>query len=143
MNRFWEHKSLAEFSQEEWESLCDGCGRCCLIQLEDEDSGELHLTGVACRHLALNSCRCTVYADRAQQQPDCVPLTPQNLAGLDWMPESCAYRRVAEQRPLPDWHPLLRGDASAVPRVCRFAISETVIVNTDELELYIISDYES
>lgn len=140
---FWQQRALDSFSQDEWESLCDGCGRCCLIQLEDEDTGELHQTRVACRYLSLESCRCTEYPQRSEVQPECVSLTPQKLGELNWMPASCAYRLLAEQKPLPDWHPLLRGDHQQVPSVCEFAISEREINDTDQLEAFIIDGYGS
>lgn len=128
-------------SREEWESLCDGCARCCLIKLEDEESGELYTTGVACRYLEFNSCRCSVYTERTRLVPDCVQVTQENINELYFMPQSCAYRLLAEGRALPSWHPLLSGENEAVRRagisVCGFAISEDD-VEPEELERYII-----
>ena len=140
---FWQSRPLDTLSQQEWESLCDGCGRCCLIKLEDVDTGELHHTRVACRHLSLSTGRCSVYQERDTIQPDCVPLTPQNLSTLAWMPASCAYLRVAQGSPLPAWHPLLTGHDTEVPHVGHYAVSEADIPDTDELERFIIDDYES
>lgn len=113
---FWKTKTLAEMSAAEWESLCDGCGQCCLHKLEDEDTGEIAITDVACRLLDLHLCRCTRYAERSRLVPDCVILSLQNVGELRWMPETCAYRLVAEGRDLPSWHPLVSGDPESVHR---------------------------
>jgi len=98
----------------EWESLCDGCGRCCLHKLLFEDTGELRYTNVACRLLDPVSCRCSKYAERQRHVPDCVQLTPETITGLDWMPSTCAYRLLAEGKDLPRWHPLVSGNAKTV-----------------------------
>lgn len=98
----------------EWESLCDGCGKCCLHKLQFEDTGELAYTNVACRLLDLNTCRCRRYAQRQRYVPDCVRLDPQNVGELDWMPSTCAYRLLAEGKDLPSWHPLVSGDPQSV-----------------------------
>lgn len=107
---FWRTKRLDEMTRAEWESLCDGCGRCCLHKLRDEDTNELAFTNVACRMLDLGTCRCADYANRFREVPDCTALTPELVTTIDWLPPSCAYRLVAEQRDLPDWHPLITGD---------------------------------
>lgn len=111
---FWQEKTLQEMTTEEWESLCDGCGKCCLHKLEDEDTGELFFTRVACRLLDTESCRCTDYAHRQQQVPDCTVLRVEDIAEFHWLPETCAYRLLSENRPLPVWHPLLSGDPHSV-----------------------------
>ncbi len=111
---FWERKSLSEMSQQEWESLCDGCGLCCLIRYEDEDTGEVVPTRVHCRLFDSRLCRCSDYEHRKQVVPDCIKLTPGNIEALEWMPLSCAYRRLHEGRPLPRWHPLITGDPESV-----------------------------
>ncbi|MDX1541560.1 MAG: YcgN family cysteine cluster protein [Geminicoccaceae bacterium] len=111
---FWQRKSLAEMTPDEWEQLCDGCGRCCLLKLEDEDTAEVVYTDVACRLLDLGTCRCTRYPIRRRLVRDCVALTPENLERLEWMPSTCAYRRLHEGRGLPDWHPLVTGRAESV-----------------------------
>lgn len=111
---FWKTKTLAAMSRAEWESLCDGCGRCCLHKLRDEDTEELAHTEVACRLLDIHSCRCRDYPNRRDHVPDCVKLTPKRLARIDWLPPSCAYRLVAEGQDLPEWHPLRSGDPESV-----------------------------
>ena len=111
---FWKTKPLAAMTRAEWESLCDGCGRCCLHKLRDEDTDELAWTEVACRLLDGQTCRCRDYANRRQQVPDCVKLTPKRLASIDWLPPSCAYRLVAEGKDLPWWHPLISGRPETV-----------------------------
>jgi uncharacterized cysteine cluster protein YcgN (CxxCxxCC family) len=114
MEPFWKTKSLEEMTREEWESLCDGCGRCCLHKLRHEETNELSFTNVACRLLDLDSCRCSDYARRQKRVPDCVSLTPQALREIDWLPPSCAYRRVREGKGLAWWHPLVSGDPDTV-----------------------------
>ncbi len=111
---FWESKPLEALSAQEWESLCDGCGRCCLHKLQDPRSGQVCYTNIACRLLDIETCRCTAYAERHRHVRDCLPLTPATLADASWLPDSCAYRRVAQGRALPSWHPLLTGDAGSV-----------------------------
>lgn len=113
---FWKAKSLEAMTPEEWESLCDGCGKCCLIGLEDEDTGEIYLTDVACRLFDDKSCQCSDYANRKATVPDCVQLTPENVPTLHWLPKTCAYRLVHEGRELFSWHHLVSGDRDAVHR---------------------------
>jgi uncharacterized cysteine cluster protein YcgN (CxxCxxCC family) len=111
---FWKRKSLAQMSDSEWESLCDGCGRCCLVKLEDEDTGQLHFTDVRCRLLDGEACRCRSYGERSELVSDCVRLTPRLVAELPWLPPSCAYRLVHEGKDLGWWHPLVSGDPETV-----------------------------
>lgn len=110
---FWE-KPLAQLDRGEWEALCDGCGRCCLHKLEDDETGELHATNVACRLLDRRNGRCTDYPNRRKLVPDCVVLDRRNLNKLDWLPETCAYRLRAAGKPLPQWHYLLSGSRETV-----------------------------
>lgn len=115
--RFWERIRMNDMSAAEWEALCDGCGKCCLNKLEDADTGEVHLTRVACRLLDDATCRCSQYAIRKQIVPECIVLSPGTLAQhAYWMPQTCAYRRLHEGKPLPAWHPLLTGDPESVHR---------------------------
>lgn len=101
-------------SHDEWESLCDGCGRCCLHKLEDEDDGRIYYTRAACSLLDIKSCRCKDYANREKLMPDCLQLSIDNAQYFDWLPETCAYRLLAEGEPLPEWHPLITGDPDSV-----------------------------
>ena len=134
---FWETKRLDQMSAEEWEALCDGCGRCCLVLLTDEDTGETFETDVACRLFDPGARRCLDYGRRHVRVPDCVQLTAQNAAQLSWMPETCAYRRLARGQGLADWHPLIAGDDKAMRRA-GIAVAPDLIaegeIPEDELE---------
>jgi uncharacterized cysteine cluster protein YcgN (CxxCxxCC family) len=112
---FWE-KPLADLNRAEWEALCDGCGKCCLHKLEDEDTGAIHATNVACKLLDRHSGRCTNYRGRKAYVPDCVRLTSSRVGALAWLPSTCAYRLRSEGKPLPEWHYLICGDREAVHR---------------------------
>ena len=114
--KFWETKSLTEMNSEEWESLCDGCGKCCVIKLQDEDTDEIFSTDIGCTLLDCQTARCSNYAGRKEIVPDCIILTPENLSHLSWMPKTCAYRRLHEGQALPDWHPLITGDRETPKR---------------------------
>ncbi len=111
---FWQTKSLEEMTVEEWESLCDGCARCCLVKLEDEDTGEIHFTDIGCTLLDAKACRCRDYPRRSRRVPDCVRLTPEAVATLSWLPVTCAYRLISGGKPLPDWHPFVSGSPQSV-----------------------------
>jgi len=111
---FWHEKTLVQMNAQEWESLCDGCARCCLEKLEDTNTGEVSYTDVGCGLLDVNECRCKSYHERKRFMPDCERLTPSNIPFLKWMPSTCAYRLLSEGRGLPDWHPLVSGDADSV-----------------------------
>ncbi len=113
--RYWENVPLKKMTQHEWEALCDGCGKCCLNKLEDEETGEVALTRVACRLLDDSSCLCSQYPIRHQFVPECITLRPSNMEShLYWMPRTCAYRLLWEGEPLQDWHPLISGDPETV-----------------------------
>ncbi len=125
---FWETKPLSEMGPDEWESLCDGCGQCCLIKLEDEDTGDVGFTRLSCHMLDIGSCRCSDYANRRDYVPDCVKLTASDVPGLSWLPKTCAYRLISEGKPLRWWHPLISGETETVHQagisVRGFAVSE-------------------
>lgn len=111
---FWEEKTLEQMTPAEWEALCDGCGRCCLIKLEDEDTGELITSDVRCQLLDGDTCACTDYPRRQAKVPDCIKLTRENVREIPWIPTTCAYRRMAEGKGLAWWHPLVSGDPQTV-----------------------------
>lgn len=142
LEAFWAVKRLEELTPEEWELLCDGCGRCCLHKLQDEETDEVFYTQVACRFLDLENCRCREYAQRQQWVPDCVVLGAGSSAALRWMPSTCAYRLLAEGKPLPPWHPLVAGHTDpmrdAGMLASAFAIPEDAVDDPDDLEDYII-----
>ena len=138
---FWERLPLAEMSTSQWESLCDGCGKCCLHKLEDEDTGELHFTTIACRQLDQESCRCHVYPERLKHVPDCISLSADTLDSLAFMPATCAYRLLYEGKKLPDWHPLVSGSQNSV-HLAHVSVRGKVIsedeVDPEDFDLYII-----
>ena len=137
---FWRTIALDAMSEAQWESLCDGCGKCCLFKLEDEDTGEVFYTEVACRYLN-DHCRCSSYTDRLTKVESCLRLTPAALSTVDWLPGTCAYRLLAEGRDLPQWHPLVTGNANSTLEagmsVRNRTVSETAI-DLDDLEDYIV-----
>ncbi|TCD13532.1 YcgN family cysteine cluster protein [Oricola cellulosilytica] len=142
---FWQTKSLGEMSPDEWESLCDGCGKCCMSKLIDDDTDEIHFTTVACRLFNENTCRCADYLNRQAIVPDCVRLTPENVGEIEWLPSTCAYRLLAEGRPLYDWHPLVSGDPASVHEASmsmrgRVSAHEQEIAHEGEYLDHIIED---
>lgn len=138
---FWEIKTLEAMSHYEWESLCDGCGLCCLVKIEDEDSGQIFNTTVSCRKLNIENCRCRDYQNRLADVPMCMQLTLENISELDWLPETCAYKRLYENKPLPLWHPLITKDKNSVHEAGVsakwFAQSEDYI-HPDQLHEFVI-----
>jgi len=143
-HRFWETVALDDMTRDEWEALCDRCGRCCLLKLEDEDTGYVHYTNVSCRLFDCTTRRCGNYALRRQLVPGCVHLTPQNLASTaSWMPATCAYRRLFEGAPLADWHPLISGNPNSVV-AAGIAVAPPLIpeyeVSDEDLEDHILDD---
>jgi uncharacterized cysteine cluster protein YcgN (CxxCxxCC family) len=111
---FWESKKLSDMTAAEWESLCDGCGKCCLHKLEDEDSGAIYFTSVVCNLINLNTCRCTRYRERTRLVLECLDLKQHDFAEFNWLPATCAYRLLADGKPLPAWHPLVSGSSETV-----------------------------
>ena len=139
---FWKRKKLSEMTSAEWESLCDGCGRCCLNKLEDIDTGETVYTNVACKLFDAQTCRCTDYAHRKRQVPDCVQLTPRGVPRIVWLPPTCAYRLVARGRDLYWWHPLVSGDPETVHAAgisVRGKTESEAEVTVDDFEDYIVA----
>lgn len=132
-NRYWEHKTLAQMNAAEWDALCDGCALCCINKIEDVDDGELYYTNTACELLDLKTCRCSDYANRAKKVATCLQLTVDNVERYDWLPKSCAYRRLANGKPLPDWHPLLTGRAGSVHEAGISLLGELVPDESDPL----------
>ena len=141
---FWQAKTLDEMSPTEWESLCDGCGRCCLNKIEDIDTGRVHLTKVACRLLDLRSCQCRDYPNRKALVPDCIQISPAQVRSLSWLPETCGYRRIEEGRDLDWWHPLVSGSMDTVHEagisLRGWAKSERRI-KPENFERYLIEDF--
>jgi uncharacterized cysteine cluster protein YcgN (CxxCxxCC family) len=132
---FWRGRPLTDFSKAEWESLCDGCGRCCLVKLEDEDTGEIYFTDVGCRLLDLKAARCSDYGHRSRRVKDCMKLDPENAAALKWLPPTCAYRLLAHREELPDWHPLVSGRSESVAEA-----GISILGRVDQLETGLSGD---
>ncbi len=139
--RFWQDRPLSALDRAQWEALCDGCGKCCLHKLEDDETGEVFPTNVACRLLDRRAGQCSNYKHRHAHVPDCIRLSPANLASMEWLPSTCAYVRRAAGEPLPDWHYLVTGDRESIHRagasVRGWTISE---VDAVELEYHILDN---
>ncbi|MGB0895173.1 MAG: YcgN family cysteine cluster protein [Parashewanella sp.] len=133
---FWETKSLSEMTTDEWESLCDGCGKCCLNKIIDDETDELFYTDAACRLLDVKTCECKHYSTRFDYVPDCTVVTLEKLPEMDWLPESCAYRRLFLGKQLPKWHPLIAGTKKKMHRkemsVKNKAVNEKHIKNLED-----------
>ena len=140
MSYFWEEKTLSQMSQSEWESLCDGCGKCCLNKIIDDDTEELYFTNVSCKLLHTKSCKCKKYDQRFKLVKDCVKVSLDDIDQFHWLPANCAYRLLVEDKPLPVWHPLLTGSQSAMHKG-GFSVRGKIIseekVHPDDLEDYI------
>ena len=134
---YWKTKNMAEMSPSEWENLCDGCGKCCCIRLEDEDTAEIYITDVVCKLFNPTTCQCTDYPNRSKKVPDCVTLTPDNVDKLHWMPRTCAYRLVSEGKDLPDYHHLISGSRDTIHEV-GMSVQDAVVseIQVDEEELH-------
>jgi len=130
VDNFWERIPLHQMSDQQWESLCDGCARCCMLKLENEETREVHYTAVVCKLLDQQKCRCTRYPQRHQLVPDCVVLTPTATLEFTWLPKTCAYRTVAEGRTLPWWHPLVSGDPETV-HTAGISVRDKVVSQAD------------
>jgi uncharacterized cysteine cluster protein YcgN (CxxCxxCC family) len=141
MNDYWNHKTLTEMTVEEWEGLCDSCGWCCVHKIQDIDSDEVFYTNVICRLIDMHRCRCTRYEQRHELVPTCVLLTPELVTQLTWLPETCAYRRVAEGKDLPEWHYLRCGNDFQIHKMGA-SIRNKVIserdIDMDRLEDYVV-----
>lgn len=140
-NHFWKGRDLSSLTRAEWEALCDGCGWCCLFKLEDVDTREVAYTRVACRLLNLKTCRCMDYEDRLRIVPSCIQITPENILKLTWLPETCAYRRLALGQDLPEWHYLLTGSPRSVHLAHASALGKAISeygVDVEHLEDYIL-----
>jgi uncharacterized cysteine cluster protein YcgN (CxxCxxCC family) len=133
---FWKTKKLGEMTTEEWESLCDRCGKCCLIKLEDDATREVHFTSVVCRYIDLKTCRCTRYGERTRLVPQCLDLKQHDFAEFNWLPSTCAYRLLSDGEDLPAWHPLLTGNGKSVEKagisIKSYAMKETEIDRPEE-----------
>jgi len=140
-SNFWQHKTLEQLDRDEWEALCDGCAQCCLVKLQDEDSDDIGETNVACRLLDCDGCRCSDYDNRHDQVADCAPFSVAEVQTFIWLPLTCAYRLLAEGKPLLPWHPLVSGRSDSVHEagisVRGRVVSETT-VNPDDLEDHIV-----
>ncbi len=141
-HKFWEKYEMDALSPHEWEALCDGCGKCCLLKLEDFDTAEVEYTNIACRLLDDATCQCSQYKIRKQLVPTCVVISPETIeTSAYWMPETCAYRRLYEGKPLPEWHPLITGDKDSTHKAGMSMIGRTVPefeVDEDDYEDFII-----
>ena len=142
--RFWERFALEDLPRAEWEALCDGCGKCCLLKLEDEDTGEVHYTSVSCRLLDTKTRRCGQYAFRKMMVEGCVVVSPERIEEIaSWMPKTCAYRLLFEGKPLPEWHPLITGRPESVAEAripYQGSLTPEYEVDEDDLEDFVLNE---
>ena len=138
-NKFWETKNLIDMNENEWESLCDKCGKCCVIKLEDFDTQQVHYTNVSCKLLCEKSASCKDYENRKSIVPDCIILSPDNLKDLKWMPETCAYKLLNEGKNLPYWHPLLCGNDKEIVNSGNSVKNR--VTNENEIKIKNLPDY--
>ena len=132
---FWRKRLLNEMSKAEWESLCDGCGKCCLVKLQDEDTDEIYYTNVVCKLFNLTTCKCNSYQDRHRLVKDCIKISHDNIGDLDWMPDTCAYRLISQGDKLFDWHPLVSGNADSVKEANISVYNKNIIyLNGENME---------
>lgn len=139
--RFWENYSLEQMTQAEWEAVCDGCGLCCLVKLEDEDTGEVCYTKVSCKLLDCETAACSDYPNRMLHVPDCIQLSYESLQKINWLPSSCGYRRLNEGKKLPTWHHLNTGSRLSVREARKSAAGRCISeleVNEDEIDEYVV-----
>lgn len=141
---FWKHKQLSELNELEWEALCDGCGQCCLIQLEDSETNKHYFTRIACKQLDIGKCRCSSYQNRFSEIKNCVRVTPELLKTADWLPHTCAYRLIHEGKDLAWWHPLISKNPNTVHdagiSISKWAISENELTQDKSLEDFLEPD---
>lgn len=143
IDRFWETVPFDQMTDEQWESICDGCAQCCAHKLQDEDTDEIFYTNVVCEYLDIQKCQCTVYGERHTHVPDCIKITPENAKELSWIPESCGYKLLAKGKSLPEWHPLLTGNRDSTEKA-NMSIRNKVISEADilmnDLEDYLVEE---
>jgi len=143
LTEFWKHKKLSDLTRNEWESLCDGCAKCCAFKVEDEDDGKLYATNVVCRYLDQEKCQCGCYNRRTELVPECVTMSPENIADVYFMPSTCTYRLLAEGKPLPEWHPLVANDLNAVHKAGQSVQGKVISEDeADDLFMHLIGEWE-
>jgi uncharacterized cysteine cluster protein YcgN (CxxCxxCC family) len=139
-NKFWKNKKLNEFSEEEWESICSNCGKCCLVKLQDDETEEVFYTNLVCRYFDHNNCKCSIYDTRRIVVPECLKLDMSNIDKIEWMPKTCAYRILYESKDLPDWHPLVTGSLLKSAYSIKGRCTCQTKVDEDDWEDFIIEE---